>query len=236
MKKRILFLSLILIFAVFLGDVYAADKVIVKRITKDYSGGFGYDLYFMASYPKISGMDDVKAQNQINRTFRKNAQDAEKRARDTAKELSKHRETRKIKVTGIYDFKVTRNKGGIVSMIISDYLYSGGTHGITAKKGITINTTTGQVYTLASLFNENVDYVKILNRLIEKQIEARGLSNYMLTEFKGIRKDQEFFLTNNSLVIFFEQYQYFPRRYGFVKFRIPFKVLNGLMIEDIIIR
>lgn len=237
MKKYLISIVLILLFSLlFASSTLAADKIIITKNQKIYKKGFGYDLNFYSSYPKLSGLDNTKKQKELNKDFKIQANYAVKKAKDTAKELAKHPETRKIKVTGIYDFKVKRNKGGIVSILLSDYLYSGGSRGITVTSGVTINTNSGEVYKLKDLFKDNVDFVAVLSNIISKQIEVRGLSDNLLTEFRSISKEQTFYLTERLLVIVFNEYEYFPYSFGVMEFRIPLKMLDELLIDGIIVK
>lgn len=237
MKKIITAIILVLALSIFFASsTLAADKIIITKNQKHHKNGFGYDFNFYSSYPKLSGMGNVNKQSEINKFFKSEAKKAVKRARDTAKELAKYTETRNIKVTGIYDFKVRRNIGSIVSLLFSDYLYSGGSRGMTITSAVTINTSSGEVYKLKNIFKNNVDYIEILSKIISEQIEARGLSDYLLTEFRSISSQQTFYLTKHSLVIVFNEYEYFPYSLGVMEFRIPLRFLSDLLIDGIIVK
>lgn len=237
MKKRLISIFAVFVFCLlYASSALAADKIIITKNQKLYKNGFGYGLNYYCAYPKLMGMDDAKKENELNKSLRAKANYAVKKARDTAKELAKEPETRKIKVTGIYDFKVKRNKGGIVSILFSDYIYSGGSRGITNHFGVTVNTNTGEVLRLQDLFKEEADYVTALSEIIDRQIEARGLSDILLTEFRSINREQTYYLTEGALVIVFNEYEYFPYSFGAVEFRIPLKAIKELLAEGVIVR
>lgn len=175
---------------------------------------------FKISYPYITGMKDDKLQAQINSTII-----------DMVSNLL--RETvllpEKIDFEDVIGFyKVHLNEKGILSILYGLYTYvERAAHGFTAYSSIMIDLETGKVYKLYELFNPKVNYKAFLEPLARKYIEENQVP--LLTEYKGIKDDQEFYLTSDSLVIYYQVYEYTPYVYGLFEIKIPYTdILNIL--------
>ena len=98
---------------------------------------------------------------------------------------------------------------------------------MTVLKSVTFDVNTGRIYRLEDLFKENVDYVKPLSDIIKRQIQERNIP--LIVGFTAIKPDQDFYIQNRTLMIYFQLYELAPYVYGFVTFPIPTRE-----IEDII--
>lgn len=128
-------------------------------------------------------------------------------------------------VSGYYEVKT--NQKGILSLSIYNYAYSGGAHGLTIQKALTFEIKTGRVYQLKDLFKPKVDYVKRLSDMIKKQIKERDM--VLLEEFNAIRPDQDFYIADKALVIYFQLYELVAYAFGF-----PYFPISVYEIQDII--
>ncbi|NEU31413.1 DUF3298 and DUF4163 domain-containing protein [bacterium LRH843] len=127
-------------------------------------------------------------------------------------------------------FEIKNNQRNIVSLTNSHYSYSGGAHGMTIQRSLTMDIQTGQLYSLKDLFKPNTDYIKRLNEIIDKQIKARDLP--LLSEFKGIHPNQFFYIADKALVIYFQLYELVPYAWGFPYFVISVYEVQDLVEED----
>ncbi|MCZ8515530.1 DUF3298 domain-containing protein [Paenibacillus filicis] len=129
-------------------------------------------------------------------------------------------------VTG--DYKVELHEKELLSLLYSNYGYAqGAAHGMTYQSSQTFDLLTGQLYTLADLFKPGSNYVGRLSAIIAKEMKARDIP--LLTPFKEIRPNQDFYLTPKSIVIYFQLYEYAPYVYGFLTFEIPFAEVQELI-------
>ena len=190
-------------------------------------------LSFKSSYPKIKGIVDEKEQVKLNVSFKEMEQKAKRTAELAARELGSDAITRHIKVEGVFGFEVKRECSGIMSILFTDYLYSGGAHGRTIKTGRTFNSISGKEYSLKSLFRTNTDYVTTISNEIKRQIKERKIADQQLVKFEKISKNEDFYLTGDSLVIFFSEYEYFPYYFGIQEFPIPLKSLEGILNPEV---
>ncbi|SMB83326.1 protein of unknown function [Desulfonispora thiosulfatigenes DSM 11270] len=134
-------------------------------------------------------------------------------------------ENPQTEVSGFYEIK--NNQRSILSISLGNYAYSGGAHGLTLMDSLTFNMQTGQKYELKDLFKKGSNYVQVLSDIIKKQIEQRDIS--LFEEFTGIKRNQEFYIADKSLVIYFQLYELTAYAYG-----IPYFPISIYEIEDII--
>ena len=125
------------------------------------------------------------------------------------------------------EFEVKTNERGIFSLSLSVYSFTGGAHGMTIIKSLNFDVATGQQYDLSDLFKTDSDYVTKLSSIIQVKIKDWG--TLLLDEFTKIRNDQDFYLADHSIVIYFQLYEISPYVMGFPYFPIPI-----LDIQDII--
>lgn len=134
----------------------------------------------------------------------------------------------RTEIWGSYEIKT--NEKGVLSLTIFNDAYSGGVHGLDILKSLTMDTDTGKVYSLKDLFREGVDYVGILSEIIRRQIKNRNI--YLLGEFKGIRPDQDYYIADRSLVVYFQLYEIAPYASGFPYFPISVYELKNILNEN----
>jgi len=124
-------------------------------------------------------------------------------------------------------FEIKTNERGIFSLSLTVYSFTVGAHGMTIIKSLSFDVATGHQYELNELFKADSDYVTKLSALIQKKIT--DWETTLLDKFTSIRSDQDFYLADHSLVIYFQLYEITPYVAGFPYFPIPI-----LDIQDII--
>ena len=112
------------------------------------------------------------------------------------------------------------NQKGILSVKFNVYTFRWhAANGLDVQKSITVNLETGKVYQLNNLFKPNSGYRRVLTKLIQKQIEEKEIP--LLEEIKSIPDNQEFYMTKDALVIYFQEIEYTPHYIGIPEFAIP---------------
>ncbi|MDD3223552.1 MAG: DUF3298 domain-containing protein [Clostridium sp.] len=130
-------------------------------------------------------------------------------------------------ILGTYEVKLNQN--GILSILFSMYTYiNKAAHGFTAYVSITVNVETGQIYNFSDLFNGKVCYIIILNELANQYIKDKNIS--LINEYNGISENQQYYLTPNSLVLYYQVYEYTPYYYGLFKIEIPYDKLKNIQM------
>ncbi|WP_096435007.1 DUF3298 and DUF4163 domain-containing protein [Alteribacter populi] len=128
------------------------------------------------------------------------------------------------------NFEIKTNERGYFSIILSNYTYSYPmAHGLTLAKGLTFDTNTGNLYSLSQLFKPNSEYVKVLSKQVSAQIKDRELP--LLNGFTSIKPEQDFYLADKALVLFFQLYDITPYYVGFPMFPISIYTLQSLVSD-----
>jgi len=179
--------------------------------------------YVLINYPVIEGLKDAKVQDLVN------------------KELYNHFVSHRVDLTeedflSVEDRFTAELNGELLIIEKSGYdYYFGAAHGIPIMEYYHININTGKFYDLDDLFLLDSDYENRLNEIINSKIAeevASGESFLDPESFKGIRNDQDFYLTKNSLVIYFTPYEIAAFAAGFPEFEIPFAEIEDLINKE----
>jgi hypothetical protein len=176
-----------------------AVKIITKAIKKP-------NMKF--EYPSIVCMKDRAVQQRINMLI---SAEINRMLADTA-----GCETiPESQITGWYELKTNTNS--VLSLSLVLYYYCGGAHGMTVISSMTFNTDTGILYNLDDQFIPGSSYMQKINEIITGQIAQRDICYSV--EFTGIRLDQDYYISDKTIVIYFQLYeiscyaagfQYFP--------------------------
>ena len=131
-------------------------------------------------------------------------------------------------VEAVSSYKTTVNMKGILSLRFEDYYYPEmAAHGVTGVSSVTLNLKTGHEYEFYQLFCKGSNYQAILNQIIQAQIVAEQIP--LLKPFAGVGPDEDYYLTPDSLVIYYQPYEYTPGAYGVLEFTIPYSQITGII-------
>ncbi|APM39067.1 RsiV family protein [Clostridium kluyveri] len=126
------------------------------------------------------------------------------------------------------NYEVMLNKNGILSILFSMYIYvNRAAHGSTLYSSMTANVKTGQIYSFSDLFNSKVYYKGFLDPLAKQYIKENNIT--LINEYNGITENQQFYLTPNSLVLYYQIYEYTPYYYGLFKIEIPYEKIVSIL-------
>lgn len=121
------------------------------------------------------------------------------------------------------DYKVKLNDHRYLSILQSIYTYSGGAHGTTIRYSLTLDKKTGAPVVLSDLFDSEA-YLYTLNDYASQQNK-----DIYLYEPVKITGQESFYLTDNELVIYYQQYEVAPYAAGFVEYHFPYTVLQSVL-------
>ncbi|MBC9784366.1 DUF4163 domain-containing protein [Heliobacterium chlorum] len=187
------------------------------------------DISIKIQYPQLDGLADPTVQTNINRILKERVDSFKKNNIGTLREslVELHDAGAKNMTMAIdCNYEVKYNQNGLISFFFRDYIYSGGAHGMTYASSLTLNTTTGKVYSLPDLFQDD-SYVPIINRTVSQYFTEQ--IHEPLSGFTSIPRDQNFYLSPEGLVVYFQLYEYTPYAYGFPEVVIPYTDLDSLM-------
>ncbi|AJA49357.1 hypothetical protein CPAST_c32910 [Clostridium pasteurianum DSM 525 = ATCC 6013] len=194
-------------------EVILKDQYKIQEIK--YNPNRNYLLY----YPEVLGIRDKKRQRHIN-----------KKIADLAG-VKKIGSEEQLDYNYFGDFSIEFFKKNLVVLEIHGYNYPfGAAHGMPTLIYVHVDLKEGKIYRLEDLFKKNSHYVKVLSNIIEKQIKAQGEeSEIWINEYKGIKRDQPFFISQDVLNIYFYPYEIAPYAAGFPTFHIPFKEIDDII-------
>ncbi len=178
------------------------------------------------AYPQVYGLGAAGEKinqalgGEIDRYLAKNAADVNKFANDGLR-------LRKVEVA--VSHAVSYNDNNLLSVVINEWAYTGGAHPMSYKRAFTFDTRTGDALRLADLFRDGAGYRARLNSLLTEQIAARQIPIFDFSPFAGVKDNQEFYLTADGLVVYYQLYEYTPYAFGFLEFPIPYAQLADLL-------
>ena len=126
------------------------------------------------------------------------------------------------------DYTVTYNQNCALSLYFDQYEYAGGAHGLTVRYSDSWNLSRSKRIELVDLFPHKSNYrefvIQAINRQIEQQLaggDAMYFENYVQLVNDNF-KVNNFYLSKEGVVIFFQHYDIAPYAAGIPTFTIPF--------------
>lgn len=201
----------------------AGPVQVTGRVIKEKSDIIEIDL----NIPVVSGQLESGIQSVINKRFEDEAmelkQSLEAEVRDYAADCE--REGYPIRPYQLYTrYEQCSLNDQVLSLYVDYYQYTGGAHGITERRAYNIDLKTGELLPLAELFEPGYDYKAVIDQEIKRQIALEPEAYFEGDMgFKGINKEQGYYLDGDSLVIYFNQYEIAPYAGGIREFKMPLK-------------
>lgn len=174
-------------------------------------------------YPQVINFHNINIQQQINHTIYEHVQ-------HLIQQQYKDQDAQSfVEMIGLYEIKT--NERNILSLSLTNYAYAPKhAHGLTLMKSLTFNLQTGEVYLLDDLFKKDSNFKKVLSEHIQKQIRERDIP--IINSYPGILPDQDFYIADKSLVIYYQLYQITPYYFGFPMFPISVFDLQDIIDQD----
>ncbi|TCJ01955.1 DUF3298 and DUF4163 domain-containing protein [Cytobacillus praedii] len=186
--------------------------------TEKISSGKDKNVY----YPQVYKMKNVKLEQNINQRIVRQTQ-------QLVNDLVGGDPSSVVEIIGSYELK--NNQREVLSLTLSNYTYHyHAAHGMTIIKALTFDLKKGRPCELKDLFKSGSDYVKPLSMLIQKQIKQRDIQ--LLNPFTGIKPNQDFYIADKALVIYFQLYEITPYVFGFPMFPISVYELMDIIDEN----
>jgi len=174
-------------------------------------------------YPEIIGLQNLHVQHTINRMIVQHAQHL------INQQFKQQDVDRFAEMIGTYEVKT--NQRGILSLTLSNYAIAPKhANGLTIINSLTVDVETGRVYQLKDLFKQGSDYVNVLSDIVKKQIKEREIPT--LNDFTGISPNQEFYIADKSLVLYFQPLEITPHYIGSPMFPISVYELESIIDEN----
>ncbi|HBG5346636.1 TPA: DUF3298 and DUF4163 domain-containing protein [Clostridioides difficile] len=149
-----------------------------------------------------------------------------------AKQYLKDNPDEENKFVANVDFELKKNTDSALSIKIRYYTYSGGAHGFYQDIAYNVDMRTGKFLELMDLFKDNTKYKEVIDEEIKRQIaelEKKDEENIGIYNFKGIKENQNFYLQDENLVIYFDLYDITPYAAGIPEFSINKKLISSML-------
>lgn len=174
-------------------------------------------------YPRVINLRNITAEQTINQAIYRSVH-------SLMEQQSVQQGTHSFaEVIGFYEIKT--NERNILSLSLSNYAYaSQHAHGLTLLKSLTFDIQTGRQYRLKDLFLPESDYVGVLSEIVQKQITERDIP--LLDRFSTISPDQDFYIADKALVLYFQLYEITPYYVGMPMFPISVYALQSIIDEN----
>lgn len=178
--------------------------------------------------PVISGLKNGDTEKSINDKIQSTIltikDSVEKMAKEDS-ELNKKTgyDVRQYNVTSEYN--ISYNKDNLLSVVLTLYQYTGGAHGSTSKIAYNFDVNTGKYGVLQDFLGNNPDYRATVLKEIKTQME-KDIQKYFPDSIKnlnGIPYNQNFYLTDDGVIVYFGEYAIAPYASGISEFKIPYK-------------
>ena len=202
------------------------DNSNVNIVDKIYKSKNNY-LDINVVVPQINGISNKKQEDIVNDKVIKWTENWINEVKQIADEYFKDKPSPLMPYQLYARYKVTNNSD-IISFYIDYYQFSGGAHGITNRIAYNIEKSSGNEMQLKDIFKDNYNYKDIINKEISRQI-SKDPDRYFTGKdgFNGIGDNQNFYIKNNKVVIYFGLYEIAPYASGISEFIISNNLFEG---------
>jgi Protein of unknown function (DUF3298)/WG containing repeat/Deacetylase PdaC len=214
--------------------VYEPNKEI--KLNKDYSifiNKYKPNINYLIYIPSVTGLKSKEVEENINLKLKEMSLF---RPYDEDKKVENIIITSEDVLTYDYygNFTILFYKNNILTLDLVGYYYPlGAAHGMPTRKTPTINLITGDFYKLEDLFKVNSNWKDELNKIIDEMIKKDPNYEYVFKDaFKGITENQDFYIDENNLYIYYPPYEIGPYSAGFITFKIPFSNIDMLLNKE----
>ncbi|WP_347707664.1 WG repeat-containing protein [Clostridium sp. NSJ-49] len=206
------------------------DEIILDYVYSVIKEKYKPNFSFLIYIPQIKGIKNRKVEKKVNSKLK---------TLSYFKPFAEDQISHSINENDVLDysyygtFEVTFFKKNILILSLTGYYYPlGAAHGLSSKITPVINLDTGEFYSLEDLFNPNSDWKNRLDSIIQRMIDKEPQYEYVYKDgFKGIDEGQNFYIDDNNLYIYFQPYDIGPYAAGFIIFKIPFSLIQDIMVN-----
>lgn len=204
MKTKKLIIPFLLISSLAFGEVKVES---VKKVKT------GKDFTYNLTIPqfKFNG----KEMKDLNGAFTNDVLTTIERTKVVGQEVTKMDSD--LKAEAFMDFDEYKNSFGVTSVVLSDYMYEGGAHGMTVLSSYNIDNTTGKILTFDDVF------IKSAKQSFEKgilQIIKNNKDGKYMSDIESVDLNSAVMYFDGDYVVFkFQQYSIAPYSSGEPAFR-----------------
>ena len=224
-------------------DIFTIEEKTDNENNKFFKADIKYPyLKIKSNYNKKDDTQTKIIQN-INSTISNTVTTAKDKIEKDSEEYKKSYEadsnkdnTIKYQYEAIYNYKIAYNKNNILSIPLTMYEFTGGAHGLTSIKSFNYDLVKEKELKLEDLFKANSNYKEVINNHIKEEISKQP-ENYFQGQdgFSSIKDNQDFYISDEGIVIYFSLYDIAPYSSGIPMFTITWdEIIDYLENPNII--
>lgn len=231
-KVKLLVLALAFILLGSCLDYAQGANILTKRMSEGFPNEtFVYEhvydhktpfLQVSAVIPQIGNSQNSKWEAEFNQSLLDNYNELINEIEENAEKSKEYLDVRdNLSYELMIDYEVKLNQGGLLSLVVRSYYYTGGAHGMTVVDYFNVDLTTGHLLAFEDLYNTKQDLenvARIINEVVASEPER-----YFSSEFTSdlLQSDQDFYLQEDQVVVCFGLYELAPYASGIQEFAIP---------------
>ena len=196
-------------------------------------------LKYNIEYPKIVSKSYSFAIQKFNHFYQVKAIElklyAEKDLFENAKQVFDYNEKNNFPFFNyelVSNYTITYNKDSIISLFSDVYMFTGGAHGSTERISQTWNMKSGNLIPLCTFLNHDCSSFLLLLKEILHQIDTQIAdgSNFYFENYASLVIEnfdfEYFYLVDNSIAIFYQQYDIAPYSSGIPVFLVDLNIYS----------
>ncbi|WP_027409243.1 DUF3298 and DUF4163 domain-containing protein [Anoxybacteroides tepidamans] len=194
-------------------------------------------------YPQVSGLMNKSAENQINETIQKHVRASynalvrlkEQEKTDRQRYLEEHGYPVPPDEEGMYtydysmSYEVKYNENHQLSLLIYDYMYTGGAHGMSNVTSYNFDVRTGKLLKLGDVAKTKQGLNKIKKYAVTDLMNRANRGEMIFTDSLSeiqMNNDRPFYFNSNGIVVKFFEYEVAPYAAGMPEVKIPYSVFR----------
>lgn len=194
------------------------NQVVVYGLSKEYYYPYAE---IQVRIPQLVGVADQEWQAQFNTELAATIEGFVQEILEIGAEVyAEYGEEAVMPYSGIVDFEVKANQGGLLSLVITYYAFTGGAHGMTYLDYLNYDLTTGHRLQFADFFPTEEELnrvVNVINARIAEEPEWFFIEEFTRSLFNS---EQGFYLENEEVVVCFGLYELAPYAAGIQEFSV----------------
>lgn len=214
MKKNMLLFTCLIFTFFAMGTIVAKEGKEEPAVVEEHL----YEDQSKLKYPQVKKLSSKKAEEKINNDFTTYIQNSA----EEWEEIRKDAEENNYKSDYQTDFDVKYNQPPYLSILTSNYMYTGGAHGNTVVESFNYDTTEGTRIYLTDILTSEDQLKDVQNYVWEYAIERPEIFYPDLKKEDVIlTKDTAFYFNDTGITLVFQQYEIAPYVSGNQEIVIP---------------
>jgi Deacetylase PdaC/Protein of unknown function (DUF3298) len=185
-------------------------------------------------YPQVTGLISKSAQDKINETLAKHVRASYNAYLELEQMEQEDRDSGDLPEYMLdyeYDmsYEVKYNENNLLSILIYDYTYTGGVHGMSTVTAYNFNALTGQRLYLSDVAKSQSALNKIKKYVITDLTNRANRGEAIFKEqlsYVEINSKRPFYFSPNGIIIKFYQYEVAPYAAGMPEVKVPYSVFK----------